>query len=302
MKHTRRVVAAGSALLAGVILSGCSVATSQPDMVILHYQAGSFSATKFQDCVAPSHRETNGPGDKYYAYPANQRTFDASNAQGADAEPIHSVSKDNAEMAVPVVVSFDLTTDCKLLQKFHETLGNRYHAYWDKDQASDNIPKGWEELLGVIIDKPLDITIDRVVQQYNWRDLYSKPDVRVALQEAVEKELPQLSQIRQGGTEFFTNWSVLVQKPDPVSQDLKNAIAAQQSGIAAAQAAQAKAAAEQAQAQAEIAVARAEAEKKKAEIRGYGGYDNYLKHECIEKGCNPYQPSYGQPVGETHNP
>jgi hypothetical protein len=155
----------------------------------------------------------------------------------------------------------------------------------------DSTSTGWKEMLAFYIGQPLNVTLDREVQQYNWRDLYSRAEVRTALQAKIDTELPTLVQQKLQG-DYFDDFQVLVQQPTPTNADLKNAIAQQQSAIAAAQSARAKAEADIATARAQTALAAAQAAQKQAEIKGYGGFENYNKAHAVDQGLNPYQPTY----------
>ena len=95
-------------------------------------------------------------------------------------------------------------------------------------------------------------------------------------------------------------------KPDPVDEGLKDAIIAEQKaiadaraaeakGVADANAARAKAEADKATAQAQTELARQVALQKQAEIAGYPNVEAYLRALAIERGQNPYQPTYVVP-------
>jgi regulator of protease activity HflC (stomatin/prohibitin superfamily) len=287
----KRATIAIAALLA-FVLTGCATASTGPDLMAVHYEGGAVSEKKFKDCLDPSSRSGFDPGDEFYAYPTRQVSYDATGGDDAERGRFKVVSKDNAELFVPVTVTFRLKTDCKTLRKFHETVGARNAAYFDANGNSSEYPDGWVKLLNYVIGKPLDTTLDRVAQDYNWREVWNNPDVKVELEKAVNDGIDEMV-ARQAGGEFFEDFSVLVMKPDPVAEGLKAAIADEQTKVAQAQAAQAQAKADQAKAEAQVAVARAEAAKKQAEIRGFGGIDAYLRALCIEKGCgNPWQPTY----------
>ena len=49
-----------------------STASTGPDQVSLHYKGGAFTSKRFSDCIAPSNRVFDGPGDGHFAYPASQ--------------------------------------------------------------------------------------------------------------------------------------------------------------------------------------------------------------------------------------
>jgi len=291
----------GVAVLAGLAIfaTGCSTVSTAPDMVALHYKGGSFSSQTFENCVPVSKRERNGPGDHYFRYPASQRNYDATGGEGSDAAPFIVVSKDNAEMAVPVIINFDLDTNCDTLRKFHETIGNRDAAFWNSDVSSE-IPQGWRNSLSKIVGKPADTVLDREAKQFNYRDLRNSADARVQLQQAVQHELPTLAKVAEGGNEFLINWQVTVLSPTPTNPALVDAIAAEQNNIAQANAAKAKAEADKATAEAQVAVETANARKRREEVKGYGSVEEYNKAKAIERGLNPYQPTIVAP-GVTGN-
>ena len=295
MRSTTRKIALLLALL-GVLFStsacGTHSASTAADQVGLHYLGGPFSAKKYNSYIPASTKKWFGPGDKEYFYPAGQRTYDATGGKDAERGAITSVSQDSVEMSTKISVTFNLKTDEDTLRKFHEKVGIKYKAYMKDDETS----AGWKRLLEFYLGQSIETTLDREVANYKWRDLYNKPEIRVALQDAVNKDLPDLVKSKIGA-EYFDSFSAQVQKPDVTNEALKQSIADVNNNIAQAQAQQAKAQADLATAKAQVAVAQAEAAKKAAEIRGYGGVDNYNKHECIAQGCNPYQPTivYGAP-------
>lgn len=285
------------AAIAGASLTNVSTAADQR---ALHYKGGALSSKKFASCVPASTRAWHGPGDKHYLYPTNQRIFEATGVAGSDGEVIKVVSKDNVELSVPVSINFTLKTDCDTLRRFHEVLGNRYQAYMDGDSTS----AGWRNMLRIVVQQPLDTTLDRIAQNYEWRKLYNDPVVKAELERQVNEQIASIVKRQTNNEEFFTNWSALVQKPTPTNVELVQAIAAEQNNVAQANAARAKAEADEAAARAQVAVAVADAEKRKAEILGYGGIEQYLKARCIERGCNPYQPTIigpGAPVPAASN-
>jgi hypothetical protein len=278
-------------LVVAVPATAVTTVSTAPDQVALTYNAGPFQSKKFDTCVSSSTREFDGPFDKHFSYPASQRNFNFSGGAGSDSDPITIVSRDGIEMAVGGVANFLLNTDCKTLQKFHELIGNRYRAYMDGDDVSD----GWRVMLGVYLGKPLDTAMDRAAQKYAWRDLYNNPETKAAWEKEVVEQLPLLVDRQTDGEEdFFQNFALTISKPDP-PQALKDAVTAEQTQVAQARAAEAKAAADKLAAQAQILVQRAEAAKIAEKIRVLG-VDGYLKSLAIEKGQNPYQPSYGSAV------
>lgn len=293
-------VALGAAV-AGLALtaSGCATASTGPDMVAVHYQGGAVSAKKFIDCLDPSRRSGFDPGDSYYGYPTRQVSYDATGGDAAEATPFKVVSDDNAELTVPVTVTFKLKTDCETLRKMHETIGSRYAAYYNPNGSTSDDNAGWKRMLNFVIGKPLDTTLDRVAQQYRWRDIWNNPKVKNEMEQAVNESLDDLV-ARQAGGDFFEDFSVLVQTPDPVDDNLKKAIADEQASVARANSQEAQARADKAAAEAQEAVARAKAANNRAEIEGFmlrgmspkDAMEAYLRFQMIEQGLNPLQPTY----------
>lgn len=282
------------ALAAVAALTGCTVATTEPDQVGLHYEGGPFSAKKYASVVEPSKRDTFGPGDTIYYYPTGQRSYDATGGNNAEHNPFTSSSKDNVELSTPLSVTFELiTADSKVLRSFHELIGIKYKAYYEDGDTKDpsGVSPGWHHMLDFYMGQSIDTTVDRVLAGYAWRDAYGNADVRNQVQAAIQAELPQQVASKMQGV-YFQNFAVQVQRPVPTNPDLLKAIADNQTQVAAAQAAKAKADADTATANAQLALQRAEAAKKKADISAYGSVDEYNKAQAIQQGINPYQPTY----------
>jgi len=267
-------------------------------MTDVHYQGGTVQAKKFVDCLPPSSRSGYDPGDKYYGYPTRQISYDATGGEDSESQPFTVVSTDNAELRVPATVTFRLQTDCKTLRKFHETVGARFNAAFGGSDKSSDFSRDWIRMLNFVIGKPLDQALDRAAQGYTWRELWNDPAVKQKVEAEVSSSLKTLVD-RQADGDFFDDFSVLIQKPDPTNPALKDAVAEEQAAVAQANSEAAKAKAQEAQAQADaakaraqIAVAQAEAAKKRAEIQGYGGPDNYRCIYLADKGLNCAQPVY----------
>jgi len=300
-----------------VLFSGCATTSAPADLKGVHYSGGSFSSKKYDNCIEPSSRDFS-PGDKYYYYPTRQISFEASESDSAERGRFKVVSSDSAELYVPIRLTFQLDTKCETLRKFHEEIGSRYNAAIQDDVTDDgettsaDYPGGWVDLLNDVIGKPLDNTLIRVAQEYSWREVWNDDAVRLEMQTEVRESIEELVNDQAGG-DYFSDFTVLVQKPEPVDQALVNAIAAEQAGIAEARAARAKAEADAATATAKAKadaltaesqerLAEAQAATKKAEIAGFGGIENYLRYTCITtSSCgNPYRDQFlygGQPSG-----
>lgn len=297
MKKSKIAALAVLGVGAVIVLSGCTSVSTEPDQVALHYEGGAFSSKKFSSTVGASTKKWFGPGDKTYIYPLGQRSFDATGGPGSEHDPYTSSSKDSVELATPMSVTFSLRDDNGSLRSFHEQIGIKYQAFYDDDPKTPDseISPGWQKMLAFYMGQSLDTTVDRVLAGYDWRQAYNDPAVRVEIQTAVQNELPALvnqkmNAVNTGG--YFDNYQVQVQRPVPTNQQLKDNIALAQNQVASAQAAKAKADADLATVQAQIAVQQAEANKKKADISAYGSVTEYNKAQAIEKGINPYQPTY----------
>lgn len=272
--------------------TGCSSVNTAPDQAALHYEGGSVQSQKFKGCVDPSTREYNGPGDKHYVYPSNQRTYDFTGKEGSDAGVISISTKDVIPMAVPGLVRFQLNTDCEVLRKFHELIGNREQAYFDD---SANPSDGWRKVLDQFIGRQIDATLDREALAYNWREIYTDPTVKAKLEQSLDKSLQELVNANtEGDEQFFNILSVQIQKPEP-PQELLAALTGEQTKIASANASKAEAEAQVATELARLALEEARAAARQAEIAGYGSAEEFNKAKAIEKGINPYQPTYVVP-------
>ncbi|MFP5253769.1 MAG: SPFH domain-containing protein [Actinomycetes bacterium] len=288
-------------LIGLLVFARPSTTSTGPDQVALHYKGGAFSSKRFSDCIAPSNREFDGPGDSHFAYPSSQTNFVFDADPGSDGNQITFVTRDGIEMAVEGVTNFLLNTSCEpitigqtryeggALQRFHELIGNRYMAYMTQSGMRSD---GWRQMLNVYIARPLDTAIDRAGQNYTYTELYTDPTKKAAWEQDVLEQLPDLiNRQTDGDTEFFLNFAITLQKPEP-PQAIKDALVKQQEAVARAKAAEAEAAAREAAANAQIAVEKAEAAKINERIKVLGR-EGYLKQYAIDRGLNPYQPTTG---------
>ena len=112
----------------------------------LHYGGGIIEDRKFKSIIAPgSTNQRIGPGDTFYVYPIDQRSYIIGGA-GADSsaeDEVTVVSKDNVRLGVRVQVYFTLNRDPAVLQNFHERIGLKTDAYTDSgwlDHAAGLLP------------------------------------------------------------------------------------------------------------------------------------------------------------------
>lgn len=282
-------------IAASVLLSGCGY-NIPPDMVALRVGAGPFEPKKIKACIPANDRQlffqTN---DKYYPFPTSEREWDATGKSGSDSAPFTSVTKDNVVMEIPVTVRFTIKTGCEDLKKFYTKYVRRYGAEFDTDGAYND---QWETLLRKLVADPADQTLDRIIQKYNWRDVWNNPEVKVKITDEFNERLSARNSlmVQTAKGSYFDGISVLVLTPKPEREELRNAVALEQQAVADAKSKEAEAGARAAQARAEEAVAKAEAAKKRAEIDGYPSVDDYNKAKAIENGLNPYQPQIFSPM------
>lgn len=306
MKFSPKKIAV--AAIAALTLTACGGVNLSSTQTALHYSGGAVQAQKFKDCVKPSSRDNFAPGDKFYTYQTDLRSFAATGGDKAESGPIEVLSKEKEVVRIPVTVAFNLKTDCKTLRDFHDTIGAKYSAYNnDKGVPGD----GWRDLLNYAIGAPLNTTLDSLSEKQTFNDLIGNEEVRRALETAIDKNLPDQISKRTGSKQFFENFEIQVQKPSLANQAILDAIAGQNAAVEQGRAAEAKAkadgaaaiaaaeaarlaAAKNAQAaQAQVAVARAEAAKARAACDAYDSEAECNKRAAIDKGLNPYQPSYG---------
>ncbi|QDK03581.1 band-7-like membrane protein [Mycobacterium phage Finnry] len=298
--NRKRIAAFAVAALAVLPIVACS--TSVPaGVTAVKVEDYAFIPTDptVEGCIKPETNEYNPIGGfKAYMYPARQISYDALDAQDAEAPATVVVSNASApaELKVPVTVTFDLTQDCEQLKNFHRDFGTKYQGWLNDDGT---VSQGWKDLLNYVVGQPLQNTLVSIAQKYEWRKIWNDEAVRVEFQNALRETLPKVSRDRTDGVDYFTNFQVTVMKPDPVDANLKSAIIAEQNSIAQARAAEAKGVADanaaKAKAEADIAAAEAqtrvaeqEALKRAAEIRGYPSAEDYLKAIAIEKGITPW--------------
>lgn len=288
-----RVIAAAVAgvaiLIAAIFMIGGGVSTTTNETKV-QVGGGPFEGAKIKDCVPPGTTKNLPQGlDNFFGYPTgSDRDYDATGQKNSDNKPVTVLSRDNAEMYIPVTVRFNLVSDCETLKRFHKQIGERYTAYLDGDGA---VQQGWYDVLRKFMYDPIDVTLDEIAKKYTWRELLNDAEAQNELESTLKKQISTIVDNNARG-HFFENYTVLVKKPKPVSRELVAAVAQEQAAVASAASAEAKAKAQKTQADAETLLANANAKKQAAEIRGFGGFENYAKTKAIEKGLNPFQPTY----------
>lgn len=283
-------------IAASLLLSGCGY-NIPPDMVALRVGAGPFEPKKIKECIPANDRklfwETN---DSYYPFPTSEREWDATARKGSDSGRFTSVTKDNVVMKVPVTVRFTIKTGCKDLKKFYTQYVRRYGAEFE---TNGEYNEQWIILLRKLVRDPADQTLDRIVQKYNWRNVWNDPKTKVAIEREFNERLAARNSlmVQTAKGSYFEGISVLVGTPTPDRQELKDAVALEQQAVADAKSKEAEADARAAQARAELAVTEAQAAKRREAIAGYPSVDDYLKAQAIRQRMNPWQPTYVVPQG-----
>lgn len=296
----RRMKQAALALVGGgLVLSGCGYNVPS-DMVAIHVKSGPTDSKQVVGCVDSASRkhfwQTN---DSYPLFPTSEREWDATGQSGSDSKDFTSVTKDKVVMNVPVTIRFTLKTDCPTLEKFYTSYARRYGVSFKSDGSYND---QWETLLRKLVADPSDQTLDRIVQQYNWQNVWNDPKTKTEIEQqmndALQSDSSLMVQTAKGS--YFDGISVLIGTPQPQNPDLAAAVASEQTLVAQADAARAQAKADKAKAVAETAVAKAEAAKQRAGIEGYElkgmtpaqAVRAYNEAQLIAQGGNPYQPQY----------
>lgn len=285
---------------AAVGLSACSYANVGPGYQAVVVDGYWMIPTDpvVKGCISPE-KSQNEITNQVFQYPARQISFDATGGEGSErgAYEVTSNAKEPARLGVPVVFTFDLTTDCEALKRFHKDFATKYVK---SEGKVDDTPE-WVQLLNYVIGQPAEVVLSQLSQKYTWREIWNDEKVRITFQEELLKRIPEASKQRTNGEQFFENFQVLVTKPWLLDQELQAAITREQQAIADAKATEAKGVAEAnaalkkaeadvLAAEAETKVAQQQALQKQAIIAGFPSVDAYLKALCIERNCNPFQP------------
>jgi len=294
----------GGGLVIG--MSGCGYNVPS-DFVAVHVKSGPNDSKQVVGCIpAASRKHWWQTNDDYPLFPTSEREWDATGQTGSDSKPFQSVTKDKVVMDIPVTIRFTLKTDCDTLMKFYTSYARRNGVQFKADgtfeETGQNYNKAWETTLRKLVADPSDQTLDRIVQQFNWQNVWNDPktktDIEQQLGQALSSDNSLLVQTAKGS--YFDGISVVVGTPQPDNPALSEAVASEQTLVAQADAARAQAQADKAKAEAETAVAKAEAAKQQATINGFrlrgmtpkDAMRAYNENQLILAGGNPYQPQF----------
>jgi regulator of protease activity HflC (stomatin/prohibitin superfamily) len=260
-----RRLAAVAALPLVLALAACSQATTDSTQQAIRYAGGSLDAETFKSCQSGPAIHYGDPGDKLYYYPAAQRTYSFDDAPGAKVEsgPIAVTTKDAQEVTVRGYVTFQLTSDCDKLRKFHELIGKRMGADFEQGAQEDT---GWSAFLAQYFGLPINAIMDNVGVGYTWRELYQNSNatdknIQATFQDRVKNDLGAAINANIGEGVIVVN-GVDIQRPEP-AQALRDSLQQTEKANADAQAriAQANADKSVADKQEEVAAARAKSDK-----------------------------------------
>lgn len=206
MNKSSKAKAAVLGLGAAIMLTGCSVISTAPNERALHYDAGPFSSTQFENCVHPGTREFNGPADEHYTYPAGQRNYQFI-PQDGDAPLIEAFTSNPATVYVEGVVSFQVASDCDTLREFHERIGAQH---------------SWTEILNIYLGQPTRRAVTEATNKFTWEELLNDDAKKREWEQLVKKLLPTYVDQAAGG-DYFSIDAVTLQKPR-INADLQKSI------------------------------------------------------------------------------
>lgn len=308
----KRIVAGvvGLGLIAG--MSACSFSddsVSDPAYTTLRYEGGDTGGSKFKDVVEPG--EKIATNDRFYSYPNTQRQdkWDSDNfekgANSADYADMTLTAKGGVEVYAKVTVPFTLNTDTSpktidgkkyeagTLQAFHEIFGKTRNGYFDtKTDGNASYGEGWLWLMDTYVSNCVRQTLIPQVRSEDpealWLDDSIRTDINAGLQEKVQTCVDNAMETDE---QFYIIGNPTVDEFMPEGTFV-SLYRERQDAETKAETADLNKQAKIKEAEANAAVAAAEAKIKKAEIDGYGGFENYNKFMAVEKGLNPYQPTY----------
>jgi hypothetical protein len=292
----------------GLFLTACSAdGYTDLSMKTLRYEKGSTQGGQFVECVNPGEKIVTN--DALYPYPTTQRenVWDSDQfgkgSQSADHADLEVLDKNGVVVFFKVKVPFFLNTDCSpvtvngkkypggTLQVFHEMIGKTRQAYFNEDGSYGN---GWLWAMDNYISSSVVDYLKREARVYTAEQLYNDPAVREQLQTGLVAAMPDLvNATMETDLEFykFPKTSVKIYDVRPEDEYLaifKERQAAEERAATAEINREAKVA----EAKANAEIAEAQAKVKRAEIEGYGGFENWNKSKAVENGLNPYQPTY----------
>lgn len=209
-----------------ILVAGTGYSTD-PDQVAVYYKAGPFSNVQYDHFVGPGDRSIfSGVADKVYYYPAGQRTYAFDTSKNADGGEITVNDRDGIELTVEGVARFELNTDEKTLQQFHEKIGLKSGAFTD---GKNETAEGWRDMLNKYMRSELRQVVTEATQGLTWKQVYNDPKIRNQWEKKIVETLPQRIESAMGG-KYFENFSMTLQKPK-LPGELVEALQAKQTAI-----------------------------------------------------------------------
>lgn len=224
MKKSKLSLSIAALAASAVVLTGCSIGNTEPDEYGLHYSAGSFSSTEFANCINPGSREVQGPGDKFFYYPAGQRTLIFSNEEKADFPVISATSKapEGQQLFVSGTARLHLnftnadgSLNCEQLREFHEQIGLKY-----TDGDGLDIKGIWRDYMQI----PLTNAVNEATKRFGWEELvFDKDGARGRWEKMIVDRMPDLVKQSTGNDYFIIEGVTLAQPGIPQQlQDAQN--------------------------------------------------------------------------------
>lgn len=292
------------------VMTGCtSDGVSDPAFQTLRYEGGDFDGSKFKECVDEG--EKLASNDRFYSYPNTQRQdkWDSKNfetgAKSADYPDMELTDEDGVGISLKVTVPFLLNTSCEeveangktyrggTIQAFHEIFGKTRDGYFDPtEDGNDSYSEGWLWLMDTYISNCVVQTLTPKVRTEDAEDLWLDDTKRQLLSLNLKEQVQAcVDNAMETDLQFYIIGNATVDAVTP-DADFISLYRQRQDAETRADTAELNKKALIAEAKAKAAVAREEAKVKQAEIRGYGGFDNYNCIYLADKGLNCRQPQY----------
>lgn len=293
-----------------VSMSACSAdGVSDPAFTTLRYEGGDTGGSKFKEAVEPG--EKLATNDRFYSYPNTQRQakWDSDNfdggAKSADYADMSLTAKGGVVVNAKVTVPFSLNTSTEpkeidgkkyeggTLQAFHEIFGKTRKGYFDtSEDGNGSYGPGWLWLMDTYLSNCVRQTLIPQVRAEDPEALWLNDSIRTDINSTLKEEIQAcVDNAMETDESFYIVGNPTIDEFMPESSFV-SLYRERQDAETKAETADLNKTAKVKEAEANAAVAQAEAEIKKAEISGYGGFDNYARLEAIKGGLNPYQPTY----------
>ena len=190
------LVAAGvfGLILVMVVIGGLK--KTPRDQVGISYGGGPIEGAHFQRVVQPgSNLFFNGIADRLYLYPVTQRNYIISRKPDEgdvkEADSIVAPSQDRVQVTFETATYFKLNLD--KLQKFHEQIGLKYHAWTEE---------GWDDMLHQSFRQQIEFALQRESRKYPLAGIFANRDVLAEIQGGIARDLKE-NVTRILGDEYF---------------------------------------------------------------------------------------------------